>query len=409
LHLFGGFGIEIEYMIVERDALDVRPVADELLKQVADGYETEVELGAAAWSNELALHVVEIKTNGPAASLRGLGALFHAQVEHMNRLLAPMDARLLPTAMHPWMDPETQLQLWPHGSQRIYATYDRIFGCLGHGWANLQSVHLNLPFANDAEFARLHAAIRLVLPLVPGLAASSPFVEGRASGCLDTRLHYYRGNQRRVPSVAGLVIPERVFSRRGYEQGLLAGVYRDLAALDPEGVLRHEWVNSRGCIARFDRMAIEIRLIDVQECPRADIAVAAAVTAAVRSLTEELWCGGKRQREWHERELAAVLAAAIRDADETVIDNRRYLDCFGYPERGRAKLRELWQHLIETVLAADDGWHEYREPLGAITARGCLARRILDAAGPAPAREDLHRVYTDLADCLAQNALFAAT
>ena len=31
-----------------------------------------------------------------------------------------------------------------------------------------------VPFADDAEFGRLHAAIRLALPIAPGIAASSP-------------------------------------------------------------------------------------------------------------------------------------------------------------------------------------------------------------------------------------------
>lgn len=406
LRLFEGFGLELEYMIVGADDLAVKPLADELLRQVGGGYELEVEHGPVAWSNELALHVIEIKTNGPAASLHGVAPLFQNHVERIDALLAPMQARLLPTGMHPWMDPERELKLWPHQSNVIYATFDRIFDCRGHGWANLQSMHLNLPFADDAEFGRLHAAIRLVLPIVPGLAASSPLVEGKPSGWLDTRLEYYRNNALRIPSVAGLVIPERVFSRHDYEQGLLASIYRDLASADPDAVLHHEWVNARGCIARFDRMAIEIRLIDVQECPRADVAVAAAIVAAVRSLTEERWCSGKSQREWHERELAALLRSAIRAADDTVIDNRRYLQCFGYPERGRARIRELWQHLIESVLADEKGFEEWQPALGAITERGCLARRILDATGPAPTHDELQRTYARLADCLARGELF---
>ena len=63
----------------------------------------------------------------------------------------------------------------------MYEAYDRIFDCRGHGWANLQAVHLNLPFSGDEEFGRLHAAIRLVLPIMPadrimasGLATSLP-------------------------------------------------------------------------------------------------------------------------------------------------------------------------------------------------------------------------------------------
>jgi carboxylate-amine ligase len=407
LRLFEGFGIELEYMIVDAGDLDVRPVADELLRRVGGGSETEVELGPVAWSNELALHLIEMKTNGPVKTLAGVAGLFQVNVARINELLAPMHARLLPTAMHPWMDPERDTKLWPHENNVIYATYHRIFDCRGHGWSNLQSTHLNLPFSGDEEFGRLHAAIRLVLPIVSGLAASSPLVEGKRSGSMDARLHYYRDNSRRVPSVAGHVIPERVFTQRDYEHRLLGSIYRDLAPLDPNGVLRHEWVNSRGCIARFDRSAIEIRLVDIQECPRADLAVAAAIVAAVRCLTDEAWCGTKQQREWHERELEQILLACIRDADEAVIDNARYLACFGYPERGRAKAHELWQHLIETVLAHEEGFEEWRQPLDAITSRGCLARRIVHAVGETPTHEDIARIYERLADCLAKDELFA--
>lgn len=406
LHLFEGYGIELEYMIVAAETLDVRPICDTVLESVGGEQASEVELGEIAWSNELALHVIELRTNGPTASLVGLERAFQSNIEHINRLLEPLEARLLPTAMHPWMDPARELELWPHDNDVIYRTFDRIFGCTGHGWANLQSAHLNLPFANDREFGKLHAAIRLVLPLVAGLAASSPALEGRLTGLMDTRLEIYRHNARRVPEVAGIVIPERVFTRRDYEDGLLASIYRALEPHDPDGVLRHEWVNSRGCIARFDRYACEIRLVDVQEHPGADIAVAAAIAAAVRCLTEEAWCSTASQFEWDERALAVLFEAGIRDADDTVVDDARFLECFGYPERGRARLRDLWQHLIETVLASDPGYPTWETPLATIRARGCLARRIVEATGLRPTRDDLAAVYARLADCLAHGEAF---
>lgn len=408
LRLFEGFGIEIEYMIVGAEDLSVRPIADEVLHQIAGEYAMEVELGDIAWSNELALHVIELKTNGPTPSLIEADEPFQRNVEHVNRLLEPLGARLLPTAMHPWMDPATELELWPHENDVIYSTFDRIFSCTGHGWANLQSMHVNLPFANDREFGRLHAAIRLVLPLIPGLAASSPLIEGRPSGNMDTRLEIYRGNAARVPIVSGRVIPERVFTRKDYEEGLLGSIYDAMAPHDPDGVLRHEWVNSRGCIARFDRYAIEIRLIDTQECAAADIAVAAAVTAAVRAMTEEAWCSTRSQQKWDERELASILLEGIRDADESVVSNRRFLDAFGYPERGRARLGELWQYLNENVLAEEPGFDRWQAPLRLIAEKGCLARRISRAAGPAPTRDDLRAVYTRLADSLARGEPFDA-
>src|SRR2546421_126116 len=122
------------------------------------------------------------------------------------------------SGLHPWMDPARDMRLGPHEGSEIYETFNRIFGCRGHGWANLQSVHVNLPFADDEEFGRLHAAIRLILPIVPALAASSPFVEGRATGMLDNRLAVHGSNSSRVPSIAGRVVPEPVFSIQRYRR-----------------------------------------------------------------------------------------------------------------------------------------------------------------------------------------------
>jgi len=279
ISLFHAFGVELEYMIVDARTLSVRPIADEVLKAAAGQITSEVECGEIAWSNELALHVIELKTNGPAPSLAPLPTLFQEQVTRIQEILARYDARLMPTAMHPWMNPDQELRLWPHDYNPVYESYNRIFDCRGHGWANLQSVHLNLPFADDEEFGRLHAAIRLLLPILPALAASSPVVERRLSGLLDTRMETYRSNSQRIPSITGAVIPEPVFTRKDYQQRILERMYADIAPHDPAGILQHEWLNSRGAITRFDRNTIEIRVLDVQECPLADVAICAAAAA----------------------------------------------------------------------------------------------------------------------------------
>lgn len=418
LHLFEGFGIEIEYMIVDVASLSIRPIADALLRSASDeigedATEAEVDMGPLSWSNELALHVVELKTNGPAV-MTGLAPVFQEHVGRVNALLEPFDARLLPTGMHPWMDPESELRLWPHEYNRVYRAFDRIFRCAGHGWANLQSTHINLPFANDDEFGRLHAAVRLLLPLLPGIAASSPFVDESYASHLDARLEAYRHNAARVPSVSGVMIPEPAFTRSDYERGVLGRIYRDLEPHDPEGLLRHEWVNARGAIARFDRMALEIRLLDTQECPAADLAVAAAVVAVARAGVEERWLDTRRQRRWDEHELADILTATITDADRAVISNRAFLDAFGFPERGKARLGEVWQHLIESLIHPDPGAGVWRPWLDAILEEGCLARRIRTAVAPGTGfgagrhadRDRLHAVYGRLAECLARGEAF---
>jgi carboxylate-amine ligase len=404
LGLFEGFGIEIELMIVDAETLEVRPVADELLKAVAGRYEMEVDRGRLCWSNELALHLIELKTNGPVASLEGLHSAFQSDVAAIEALLAPMGARLLPTGMHPWMAPD-ELRLWPHEDDIIYNSLHRIFDCRGHGWSNLQSMHVNLPFRDDAELARLHAAIRLVLPILPALAASSPFVDGKASGLLDTRLNVYRNNARRIPSVTGRVIPEAVFTRVDYER-LLEGIYRDLAPLDPEGILQHEWINARGCIARFDRMALEIRLIDVQECPRMDIAIARAATAVVQALVEETWAGLEEQQAWTEDELEEIFLSTIAHADRAIIHDTRFLRAFGLGA-GPLLAGELWQHLVETQVESRPEYASAVLDLNVILNQGCLARRIVAATGPNPSRDRLQEVYGRLAECLSHGEAFA--
>ncbi|MFC7515023.1 glutamate-cysteine ligase family protein [Herbaspirillum sp. GCM10030257] len=407
LHAFMGYGIELEYMIVDRDSLSVLPWSDRLLRDAPGSENNEMRRGRMGWSNELVMHVLEVKNLRPTVSLSMLPEAFDTEVREINRLLQPMNARLMPTAMHPWMDPVRETHLWPHGNEEIYRAYDRIFNSKSHGWANLQSMHINLPFANDDEFERLHAAIRLVLPILPALAASSPFADGRATGMADYRMHVYSSNANAIPSIAGNVIPETITSCAAYEQRILTPMYRDIAPYDPEGVLQEEWLNSRGAIARFDRNAIEIRVIDTQECPRADLAVAAATVDLVRRLyrvrREELLA----QQEMSTAALAAVLHACIRDAEQTVIDNAAYLRLLSYPGQ-RCTAQELWYHLIGRMLDEDDAHAKHWSvPLQTMLERGPLARRILRAAGDGSARQ-LHAVYRELCDCLQEGRMFLA-
>ena len=63
------FGVELEYMIVDARSLDVLPVTDRVLYAVAGEYLSEFELGSISWSNELALHLIELKTGRPAVRL----------------------------------------------------------------------------------------------------------------------------------------------------------------------------------------------------------------------------------------------------------------------------------------------------------------------------------------------------
>jgi carboxylate-amine ligase len=387
---------------VHRDDLAVYPVGDRVLAAAGARLGDEVVRGDVRWSNELMLHVIELKTNGPRASLDGLSASLAASEREMEGLLEPHGGRLLPTAMHPTMDPLREARLWPHEYGEVYRAYDRLFGCKGHGFANLQSVHVNLPFSGDREFARLHAAVRLVLPILPALAASSPLVEGKATGALDARLLAYRQNQRRIPSVTGSVIPERVSTRAEYEDRVLGVIARDIALLDTEGVLEAEWVNSRGAIARFSRSAIEIRVLDAQECALSDVTIAAAAIRVVRALTDEKWTSSREQGEFHEsRLLPLFMQAAILGGDAVVAD-AAYLRSFGVKD-GRLSLRELWAQLAASLDVAVDGG---RDALDVILRHGSLSERILRALRGDLRPPNLRRVYGALAESMRENRPF---
>lgn len=406
LGLFDAFGVELEYMIVDRETLDVRPVCDQLFRAAAGAetsdFEPDGSDGLVSWSNELALHVIELKTQHPAAGLDGLVEHFDRHVRLIEDLLEPMGCRLMPTGMHPWMDPDRETRLWPHENNEIYRTYDKIFGCRGHGWGNLQSTHINLPFANEDEFGRLHAALRVVLPLLPAIAASSPIVDGAVSALADHRMEVYRTNSTRVPMMAGLVVPEPVFTREAYEVDILGRLYEDLRPLDPGGILRHEFANARGAMARFDRGAIEIRVLDIQECPLADVTIAALVIETVRGLVEERWSSLEHQASLSTGSLHSVLLGTIRDAERTRIEDRPLLEALGASNRTMVA-GELWSELLERVMPNRPAFSPVmRRLLNA----GTLSTRILSQAGRSPSRDDLRRVFAELSDCLREGRLY---
>ncbi len=437
LGLFEGFGVEIEWMIVDAASLDVRPVGDRVL-----GEDGEVDRGAMAWSNELVLHVLEVKTQGPASTLDGLAGAFHAEVLEAERRLAPHGCRLLSGAVHPWMDPDRETRIWPHEYTEVYHAFDRVFGVRGHGWANLQSTHLNLPFSGDAEFAALHQAIRLMLPLVPALAAASPVLDGVVQPNLDERMERYRVNSRRIPSVAGGVVPRVVRSRPAYEGELLQEIYEDLAPHDPSGTLRHEWVNARGAIARFQRGAVELRVIDAQEAPALDLAVLWLVVEAVRRMVRvgldgvddgSVGAAAAGALELPStRALQDLLTDTVRDAERAPLlgpgSARR-------PGGGRARAEALAPILAalgvedarprdagELWMAVAQGMEEGPEARGLVTSlldQGPLARRLLRSLarrmgvdgrelgpGEAVPRHMLRDTWEEVAGALRENRAF---
>jgi len=406
IHIFQAYGIELEYMIVDRDSLRVRPITDELLHHVLGAYESDYTNGRVTWSNELVLHVVELKSTKPDNEFVSLEAAFAENITLVNKILGQWNAMLLPSAAHPFMDPSKETQLWPHENNEVYSIYNRIFDCKGHGWSNLQSMHLNLPFYDDEEFAKLHAAIRVVLPLLPALCASSPILDSKATGMMDTRLKYYKTNQARIPSITGKVIPEAVFSKRNYLNTIYERIKTDIAPFDPDNDLNPVWVNSRGAIPRFDRGSIEIRIMDIQECPHADLAIASLVIALIKALASERLVDREAQMRWKTDALAELLDRTSAEGGDARIDNAEYLDLFAIRERSLTAA-EVWKHLLQWLQASgDSGLAFYQDVFQVILNKGTLAKRLIRTLGADPTSEALLETYRRLADCLADNRMY---
>ncbi len=397
LALFEGYGIELEYMIVDQKTLEPMPICDQVLRSLAGHDANCFEMGDVAWSNELAMHVIELKCNGPHVDPQAIHQSMQAALINMKLLLKTFGAMLLPSAMHPTFDPEAgELKLWSHENAEIYASYDRIFGCKGHGWGNLQSVHINLPFADDDEFDRLHTAIRLILPLLPALAASSPYVEGERGPCLDSRLHFYLANQRRIPSILGDAIPEPVRSRSEYEAKILAPMYRDIAPFDPKGELKHEWLNSRAAIARFDRSAIEIRILDIQECLQADFALITGVIGILKHLCAQSDEHRNRQRSIPQAVLKSILLASMHAGTDVEIKDQAYVSLF---ESTGSRIADVCRSWIAPTSA-------YYQTFSMLVEGNSLSTRLLRNCGSNPDHSKLIEEYSKLSDCLINDELY---
>ncbi|QCE41762.1 glutamate-cysteine ligase family protein [Psychroserpens sp. NJDZ02] len=404
-HLFEVYGIELEYILVNTNSFKVAPIVDVLLTKKNGELTSDIENGAIAWSNELVAHVVELKTNGPTGNLDNLANDFHKNVLEINALLKPLHTNLLPTACHPTMDPLKDTQLWKHSYSEVYELYNRIFDCKGHGWSNVQSTHINLPFYDDKEFEKLHAAVRVILPLIPGLCASSPILDGKVTGFKDSRLEYYKTNQKEIPEMTGLVIPERVFTKADYHATIFEPIKKAIKKHDTNNILDHHFLNSRGAIARFDRNAIEIRLVDIQECPKADIAICALIIEVLKLLVNGKTVNLKKQKKWLKQDLFAILNNTIKDGELYIISDLNYLELFDLKEA--ATVKEIWKHLYSLV--KENISEDYQNALETIFMHGTLSTRIITALKQDTSIKHITQIYNQLAQCLQNNTLFIPT
>jgi gamma-glutamyl:cysteine ligase YbdK (ATP-grasp superfamily) len=280
-------GPEHEFSLVS-DELKALPIVDKVLKDFHGRIVNFVEQPHFTFGKELQLHVMEVKPNEPFASPVDFEETMQEAVRTLQDFVnRKYRARLLGTGMHPLLKLE-DTGVWPHRHRQIYQAYSKVFNLRRHGWLNIQSYQLNVPYSDEKSGILLHNLLANICPYLPAIAASSPIYEGGVGKYVDNRLHFYKENQIEVPSVTGDVIPEYITSFKQYRREIIDRYSHDMAAAGTDRLLLgKDWVNSRGVIFRFDRKALEIRVMDEQECVKSDVALSCFIRAVLRGLMIE--------------------------------------------------------------------------------------------------------------------------
>ena len=391
-------GLELEYSIVD-EKLRPRCGVEDLFAALSGRRTSDVELDAVGLSNELAAHVLEMKTPPERSLVRAEQRLAVGVREVSAALREDFGWRLLPTGMHPLMRP-SQTRLWPRGGQRIYRTYARLFGIRKHGWLNVQSCQVNLPFGTPEQAAAMHNAAAALIAYLPALAASSPIVEGKRGPALSSRMAFYARNQASIPVLTGGVIPEYVESLDDYRKRIFGRIYAALDEVPGTRLIRHEWVNSRGAIMRFDRSAMEVRVLDLQECPKMDVAIAAFVRGALASLSARVLAG---ELELPDRRLLLLdYRSAVAKGRNAAVSTQ----LLGGKRRPRTAGALLAGLVDDAASHLSDGERPYLHLVEQRLARGNLAECILahlDRTVATRRRAAIVSLYGELAQCLETN------
>lgn len=394
-------GLELEYPIVDRD-LNVKSLVEPAFRALAGHPTSDVDLGAIGFSNEFADHVLELKTQQPMASFSEMERVLYEGVQRFGAVLRDeFGARLFPTAIHPWFDP-MDARLWTRSGLRVYTTYARLFNVRTHGWMNVQSCHLNLPFGTEAETVALYNAAALLVPYLPAIAASSPMHDGELQIANDARMDFLTRIQARVPESCGRMVPEYIESFADYRRNILHPMYAALDRMRDAGSIRYEFFNTRAAILRFSRKALEIRVLDTQECVKMDVAIAVFTKCALQFLTRELLAG--RMALPDHNVLVGDFHSTVRDASQAMVRAPHLSD------QTQVHVSEVLRHLLDN---ARDFMHAAEAPyldlVAATIESGSLAENIRRELQPCAGKsrdefiESARRTYIQLADCLDAN------
>jgi len=388
-------GPEHEFSIVDEN-LRPLPIVDEVIKGLHGRIVNYVRLDSFTFGKELQAHVAEFKANMPFSSPETFEETMHEAVLKISDFLeTKYGAHLLGLGMHPFLKVE-DVKVWSHRDKSIYKALSRIFNFSQHGWLNIQSFQLNLSYCNERKAMELYNALANILPYIPAISAASPIYESKIGEFVDNRLHFYQVNQKEIPSITGDIIPEYINSFDEYLKVTINRYSQDLMRLNaPKCIVNKEWINSRGAVFRFDRKAIEIRIMDEQECIKSDVALSCFIRALLRGLTQ------RNDSYLPYSLLARDLNAVIKDGLDAKVQ---------HPKASTA--REVCRYFYK--IAEENATQEEKEYLRIVKKRieegnlsNIILKNVINRSQKTDLKEAIFGVYLSLLRNLTENKIYS--
>ncbi|ERN41190.1 glutamate--cysteine ligase [Rubidibacter lacunae KORDI 51-2] len=234
------------------------------------------------------------------------------------------------------------------------------------------SVHMNIGVADPEQLMRAYRLARVEAPLYLALSASSPFLDGRATGYHSTRWGLFPQTPARVP----LFVSHQHYIDWTEEQ-LVLGTMQNV---------RHLWLSARpnGDCRPYKLNRLELRICDLVVDPIALLAIAALLEARVVQLLGEPDLDPLTASKFDADAILDLIAANEQavardslDADLQHWQDGRYLSA-------RDWIAELYPQAAE--IARQGGYLCFLSPLKKLLREGNAAQRWLHqyASGSAP-------------------------
>lgn len=388
--LFSTLMVAPTLAVVRAGSLEAQEVDAELLAALNSSRANEAGEDLS-WKSGPAGHLLVLSAAQAWGDLVRAHAAMQAAVVRASTTMAQRNMLLLPTGGHPFLANRSSAQVPFPGADHS-------------GWRNNQCLSVKLPFSDD-DLAKVLAALRVLLPILPVMSAASPFAEGRAGTSLDMRLVLLGERFSAWPALSGPLIPEAVFSRDDYYRTVFTPMVTALADAGMHDTADMVAMDSRLITASFEPDHVELKILDGQESIGANIALAELLVAVLRKLCNGRWISSYVQRAWDASDLTEILQAVLRNGPDAEIDNQQYLRMFGCDATALSAAR-LWEHII-----AQSGKHlsaHSRDHAALILREGNLAQRILKGTGAAPDRNKLISVHERVCATLLADGAFRA-